>query len=432
MNKPVLLARDGCDRATAYHMSNKIVRRLDGVCVTWLDREYRIVVGRINPGGDLDFAHVLARGTDNHCGAALAATPDGMLHMLAGSHHHGFIHRFSPTPELADSWSPPLSIGYGATYPSLVPLADGGLALAYRYSGARWGVHFLRWSAKESRWGRPLPLVEMPAPGYAYTTNCLARGPGDSLHLLVEFYKTYPEDRAPARSIAVSHYQSPDGGVSWFHDDGRPFAQVPAGLEDSSLVIFRPKGNARPGNLIILPDGTPAFGVWDSIHKTAEIFVRGECGEWARTDLTKEVSVLKPGKIPAHVPALAPMGDGRISAVLPLSTNANFGDPDATLAFVDIDPANGALCGSPAFSDDRPGDPSWLPSIEKGRVFAQEDAPYVLYTRGRKGPDNMTCQPCEVCLHKMEPVLLLPRDRNRGRKSASRPVANPLSAAPTT
>ena len=397
MKKPILLAADGCDRATAYHMSNKIVRTRDGVYVTWLDRDYRIIVGRANSGGGLDFAHVLAQGTDNHCGAALAATPDGMLHMLAGSHHHGFIHRFSPTPERADSWSPPLSIGYGATYPSLVTLADGGLALAYRYSGSRWGVHFLRWSAKESRWGRPLPLVEMPAPGYAYTTNCLARGHGDSLHLLVEFYKTYPENRAPARSIAVSHYESPDGGVSWFHDDGRPFAQVPVGLEDSSLVVFRPKGNARSGNLVILSDGRPAFGVWDSMSKTAELFVRGEAGKWSRTDLTKEVSALKPGKVPSHVPALAPWADGRIAAVFPVSANGNFWDSEATLAFVDVDPVSGRICGSPAFSEDRPGDPSWLPSIEKGRVFENGNVPYLLYTRGKAGPNNSECGPCDVC-----------------------------------
>ncbi|MEI8309505.1 MAG: BNR-4 repeat-containing protein [Verrucomicrobiota bacterium] len=401
MNRPILLASDGCDRATAYHMSNKIVRTPDGVCVTWLDRDYRILVGRINSGGGRDFAHVLAHGTDNHSGAVLAATPDGLLHMLAGSHHHGFIHRFSPTPEQAESWSPPLSIGYGATYPSLVALADGGLALAYRYSGSKWGVHFMRWSAKDSRWGHPLPLVEMPSTGYAYTTNCLARGPGESLHLLVEFYKTFPENRAPARTVAVSHFESPDGGVSWFHDDGRPFAQVPVCLEDSSPVIFRPKGNARPGNLVVLPDGRPAFGVWDSIDKTAEIFVRGEGGEWVRMDLTKEVSALKPGRIPSHIPAFAPRSDGRIAAVFPASANGSFGDPDATLAFVDIDLESGSFCGSPVFSDDRPGDPSWLPSIEKGRMFAQGDGPYVLYTRGNKGPSNMECEPCDVCLHRL-------------------------------
>ncbi len=401
MKNPALLASDGCDRATAYHMSNKIVRMPDGICVTWLDRDYRNLVGRINSGGGLDFAHVLAQGTDNHCGAALAATSEGMLHMLAGSHHHGFIHRFSPTPEKADSWSPPLSIGSGATYPSLVPLADGGLALAYRASGSKWAVHFLRWSAKESRWSHPLRLVEMPAPGYSYTTNCLARGPGDSLHLLVEFYKTYPENRAPARSIAVSHYESPDGGVTWFHDDGRPFAQVPVCLEDSSPVIFRPKGNPRPGNLVILSDGRPAFGVWDSNDKTAEMFVRGEGGEWARTDLTKGVSALRPGRIPSHIPSLAPRADGRIAAVFPVSSHGNFWDSDASLAFVNIDPASGRFSGSPAFSEDRPGEPSWLPSIEKGRVLAKGDDPYVLYTRGKTGADNTTSEPCDICLYAM-------------------------------
>lgn len=45
MTTSIALAADGCDRATAYHMSNKILRREDGIYV-WLER---YVLSRILP-----------------------------------------------------------------------------------------------------------------------------------------------------------------------------------------------------------------------------------------------------------------------------------------------------------------------------------------------------------------------------------------------
>ncbi len=108
MNTSFVLADNGCDRATAYHMSNKIVRHSDGLFVTWLDENYRAVIAHVEPDtGDVLSATPLHQGSDNHCGGTLAVTPDNRLHIVAGSHHPPFIYRHSATPADPHSWSLP-------------------------------------------------------------------------------------------------------------------------------------------------------------------------------------------------------------------------------------------------------------------------------------------------------------------------------------
>jgi hypothetical protein len=54
IHRVALLADNGCDRATAYHMSNKVLRHRDGLFVTWLDERYRIILAQVEPGsGDV-------------------------------------------------------------------------------------------------------------------------------------------------------------------------------------------------------------------------------------------------------------------------------------------------------------------------------------------------------------------------------------------
>jgi hypothetical protein len=403
MTAPIALAADGCDRATAYHMSNKILRREDGIYVTWLDVGYRIMVGRVTAAGELEFAYPLAQGIDNHCGAALAATPDGRMHVVVGSHGHGFIHLFTESPAQPGSWSLPASIGIGATYPSLLSLAGGELALAYRFTGSDpQGVHFIRRPAGGPQWGWPLTLLQMPAPGYVFTTNSLASSPGGTLHLLAEFHKTYPQNRAPAHTMAICHLESPDGGVTWFHDDGRPVARVPVCLEDTSPVIFRGGGNPRIGNLVVLADGRPAFCCWDQFACTLDLHVRMPDRKWLRHGLTDAASALRPGARPGFHAALAPHADGTLTAICTLSENGCWADPTQTLAGLRIDPRDGSILAAAAVSDDLPGTPSWLPSIEKNRIFEAGDAPFLLYTRGINGPTHNSCAPCEVMLKRVE------------------------------
>jgi len=146
----VVLTRDGCDRATAYHQANKIVRAPEGIYVTWLDAAFRCMLTHAKPDGTVGGTVPMAQGFDNHCGGTLVRTPDGVTHFLSGSHHVGFLYRSSATPMAPESWSLPECAGMLPTYPSLVYDREGLLHLAHRHSsmhksGGAWGVG---WSMK--------------------------------------------------------------------------------------------------------------------------------------------------------------------------------------------------------------------------------------------------------------------------------------------
>src|SRR5688500_18187982 len=186
----VELSREGSDRATAYHMSNRVVRHAAGVFVTWLDRQHRCIVAQVDAAtGTVVQSFALAQGVDNHCAGALAVTPQGRLHAFCGAHGSaGFIHRWTDDPTDTASWSLPQSVGAAATYPSVVAQADGSLVLAYRHTGfnTRWGVMLQRLEAGARGWSMPLLLAQASTERYTFTTNNVALGPDGVVHVVVE------------------------------------------------------------------------------------------------------------------------------------------------------------------------------------------------------------------------------------------------------
>jgi hypothetical protein len=122
----LLLAHDGSDRATAYVMSNKIVRLRNRCLCTWLDSARRNQWALV----DATTAAIVQRGpigdprVDNHCGAALATEPNGTVHLVLGDHHGQFIH-YQTAPDAVRWELVEPSLGHGATYPSLVCDAEG-------------------------------------------------------------------------------------------------------------------------------------------------------------------------------------------------------------------------------------------------------------------------------------------------------------------
>jgi len=147
-----LLSANGSDRATAYNMSGKIVRRGDDLYVTWLDAPAepgapsRIVLGVCDAAsGALRSAFRLGEGIDNHCGAALALGGDGRMHAVTGAHHGPFLYRWSDRPQDEGAWSEaePLRPA-SSTYPSLAVGLDGTLHLAHRERGHRWQLWYRR------------------------------------------------------------------------------------------------------------------------------------------------------------------------------------------------------------------------------------------------------------------------------------------------
>jgi len=150
MTQPWQLTDTACDQSTSYNMSNKIVRRDDGLYVTWIDTEYLNWIARVDPSdGSVLSRIVSAQGQDNHCGAALALTPDDTLHVMNGSHSRGFIYMCSSDPTRADSWSYPQVAGGRCTYPSLVSDFEGRLHLAFRHTAWGGGRCCVGYSRKE-------------------------------------------------------------------------------------------------------------------------------------------------------------------------------------------------------------------------------------------------------------------------------------------
>ena len=398
MDSSFVLADSGCDRATAYHMSNKIVRHRDGVFVTWLDDRYRAVVAHIDPErGQVLAAFPLHQGSDNHCGAALTVTPDHCLHMVAGSHHSGFIYRYSDTPADPSGWSLPESVGSAATYPSLVALADGGLALAYRRSSSdgRWSTAIQRRSAK-GRWSGPTRVMIAPAERYTYPTNSLVVDAQGILHLGLEFYKTYASSEDTARSVAVTHAYSEDAGVSWHHDDGRKIHTLPFGLEDAFLVDHDVTGNLRPGNLTVLTDGRVVMAVWNARLGTLTAHVRHEAGRWESVDLTAAATGNRDGWRVNSQGRVAVDQDGQLVVVTTTAPEIGWGHPHQHLQCIWVETGSLSVTRSHMVPKESPERAAWLASVEHGHPGQARHPLLVLYSDGNRGETCINDARCRV------------------------------------
>lgn len=386
MTSTCTLSTDGCDWGTAFKMSNKIVRRSDGLYVTWLDCRFRIMVARVDLGsGKSDPPFALAQGIDNHCAAAMTASSDGRLHLVAGSHGRAFIHRWSDTPSDPASWSLPEAVGVCATYPSLVCDSSGTLHLAHRYAplNAHYGTAITRRPAGGG-WTWPLLLVQAPAPGYTFPTNSLALGPDGTLHLLIEFYKMFPNKEAPPHTMAVAHFESADGGVTWRHSDGRTVARVPVGLEDTQPIRYKGGGNLRPSNIAILPDKQPALVICETNSHTLELAVRCADHSWVLSDLTRAATAERPDWKPTEIAQVAVDREGRLAVVGSIAPDGQVAHREAQLFLLRVDPSNGRVGYRALLPKTRPDEPDGHPSVEKNGIGIPGDDLFLLYTSGSR------------------------------------------------
>ena len=400
MRGPWKLAEDGCDRATAYHMSNKIVRRDRTLFVTWLDSRYRNVVATVDPDtGAVREQVLVGQGFDNHCGAAMTMTSDGVLHVVNGSHHRGFVYRSSADPVRPDSWSLPEAVGSRPTYPSLVADRNDNLHLTYRYSPVsegRWGTG---WCTKDRQapWQAPVVLSEAPAPGYVYPTNALAVAPDGTIHLIIEWYKTYRDDVEPPHSMAVSHFESTDG-TTWSHTNGRTVRSIPIRIEDADPVLFRGEANLRPGNVAVLPDGRPCFAIWDAVSDAFLLAVRSADREWKLTDLTPQIGAACPGTQSNSAPQVAVTPDATLIIAFSRVAGKQWDHATSQVHVVRVAPDTGRLLAHEPVPKSDPDEPDWIPSIEKGVLAQHLDAPYLSYITGHRGDGCVNDAQCAVNL----------------------------------
>ncbi len=409
MKTPVTLTTQGCDRSTAYHQANKIVRTERGVFVTWLDNQYRCVLAQIDEAGKVVQEYPFSQQWDNHCGAAITLTPDGVLHMVSGSHGMAFMYIKSATPWDKTSWSLPEVVGQTATYPSLTHTPDGVLHLAHRRSGLagdeHWGVgHHM--TSKGRPWGPQRGMFwRMPAPLYSYPTNSLASGPDGVMHMVIEWYKTWPGGSAgpAARSLGVSHFElapGPGGGeyarYAWKHSDGKEAYALPIKFEESQPVAYPGGQSPRPGNVVVLPDGRPIFGVWNSDVGGAALAVRQADKSWKSFDLGELGQKTDPGKKFSSQPQLAVNSRGEVIVAIARDETGEWGSVTNQLHVYAVNPNTGEMLRHEAIPKVEPSQPDWLASLEKPGAGVYPDEFHLIYQTGIRGKGCVNDAICRV------------------------------------
>ncbi len=220
------LSTEGSDRATAYNISRKLVRRGDELIVGWLDgpaskdEPVRIRLGICDgESGRLKTVVSLGEGVDNHCGPTLTLDANGRLHTLVGAHHGDFLYRYSDDPSDESSWSSPEPIGPHHSYPAYIIDRDGTFHLAYRERGERWQLQYTR-KRPGGNWETPIPIAESPTPGYNHFMHSLTIGPTGRLHLTFQFHYSESGVNLDCLTKGMTHIASDDGGDTWTNAGG--------------------------------------------------------------------------------------------------------------------------------------------------------------------------------------------------------------------
>lgn len=284
-----LVSESGSDRATAYNVSRKIVRRGDRLYFTWLESPptpgapARIILAACDHvTGAVDRSFPLGEGIDNHCGAALALDHTGRLHAVLGAHHGSFLYRAADQPDDPESWSAPEALGPADTYPSLAVDASGTLHLAHRERGERWQLWYRR-KRPGQLWEPPQSLAVSPEPGYNHYMQSLSVGPEGALHLTFQYHYAASGRAQDCTGRAAAYLHSSDGGETWYNE-GERCDGLPLTIERCRAICRYPQGGLRIGNHIVDPQGrTWLFGVTPEVPQGA--FWRREDGRWTEIDL---------------------------------------------------------------------------------------------------------------------------------------------------
>lgn len=222
---PIQLSTQGSDRATAYNISNKIVRRDDHLFVGWLDapgqaeQHATIQLGVCDiQTGKLNHTIPLGTGRDNHCGPALVLDHQNRLHVMVGAHHGDFLHRWSDNPADPNAWSDPIAIGPKHSYPAFCVDKDGTFHLAYRESGDIWQLQYTR-KRPDAGWEPPIPIAQSPTPGYNHFMHSLSVGPTGTLHLTFQFHYSDSGHARACKGKSAVHIFSDDAGTTWHNED---------------------------------------------------------------------------------------------------------------------------------------------------------------------------------------------------------------------
>ena len=432
------LSAHGSDRATAYNMSNKIVRRDGQLFAAWLDaplgpaQPSRVQLGVCDARGLLQTSFQLGSGIDNHCGPALALDASGRMHAIIGAHAGDFHYRYADDPAAPQGWSEPETLGPADTYPALAVSANGTLHLAHREKGERWQLWYRR-KKLGCAWDAPRVMAVSPTPGYNHFMQSLSLGPEGSIHLLFQFHYAESGRAIDCKGRAIVHLQSDDNGQSWFNE-GRRCDDLPLTIASMQPVCHYPEGEVRVGNHVVDAQNQPWFYASTPSKSGGGLWHRSADG-WHARDLAELCASLAPEQAArfAHLD----VGHGRSSSIsrdragqihLILATNPNgqavrWYDPSLELFYWLVD-AKGHLVALQQVSSPDPDSAHWLPALEQWDWAQPQracaEAPWFMYTAGLNlggiGGDNANTMTTKVFLGRLplhghgEESWVLPRE----------------------
>ena len=395
----VVLSDEGGDRATAYTMSNKIIRLPEGLLCTWIDakrvNQWAIVSlsdGKITKQGVIGGPRY-----DNHCGAAMAITPDGSVHAVLGGHHSNLDH-YQFKAGTINTWEHISSIESPATYPSLVCDKKGRLHLAFRSQrDTNWTLDFCTF--EKGQWTAPKSLVQSVKKGYIFWTNTLAVGPENRLHLA--FARVIPLENGQ-QYHGASYIYSDDQGKTWSEDANGTIINLPA--RASELMALEGKANESriadkafldrydipgPGskeylqmvlsNLVVDARGIPHMLYHNGIEGTVEL-KSYRSGHWISTPIMEKLEGKLPGYRVHMQSSLTVDEQGRLHAGIMMEPAIrNEWGPNGTVTLAGIiDPIHGKAQFRSIFEPDSTC-AVWLPASEQSATVR----PALLLTKGQ-------------------------------------------------
>jgi hypothetical protein len=406
----VKLAETGCDRATAYTMSNKIVE-LDGkLLVTWLDEDILNHWALV----DKSTGQVLNEGAvgwnldDNHCGAAMWKDSAGDVYTVTGSHWHAGTRYFDIFKMNVDGTDVTVEHQENlvrGTYPSVVIDSNDTLHMAYRYGP----YHSVRYMNRPDggTWNGPVdlvtrdPLTSFLAPtgitGYQYWTQALAVGTEGRLHMA--FLNNHVDSGESL--YGASHAYSDDGGTTWQQYGTGPFA---AGTQVQNLDSFTttehethdgpysaPHPHINLSNPVMDDEGLPWMVFHNGSHRAAHLY-HYDGSQWVSYPLNGLIEEVFPGFGANAQSALSRHADGTLEILLntgPVSRSSgsktdDWGNPEAEIVRIIMDPDTlEAWAASVASAD--PGEARWLPAVQQWNPLDPFTSPAMLYTYGTNG-----------------------------------------------
>jgi hypothetical protein len=404
---PFLLSDQGSDRATAYTFSNKAVTLNGKTHVVWTDAV------AFTRGRTFDHATyvwgdtvTLGEGTDNHNSPSLTADAQGRLRIAYGPHatYQAYPDKF-PTGNfkfsVADSpgsfagmEKKPRAVGYGATYPSLLTVAEGRDAIVYRGGEVPYGLIFQQ-TRVLGGWTVARELMRQDIkPEYTHWGAHITVGGDGTLYVAGHFYAL-----SRAHSLGVAILKSRDAGETWTDMRGEP-VDVPIVYGERYAVPHCP-AELDPRMEGIDVDSEGRLWALTSTCKSGSRSMPLSCweeGRWRTIDLADFV----PAERAPVAGGLCVDTKGRIHVVASTVNSAAVNAmaeatwwSHASLEVAHLMSADGGRSFTHHQVSEADGlSPNWLPTISRSGPFHRVENPVILYTHGMTGQNTNPSDPC--------------------------------------